>query len=220
MMVVQPTQKVGKKWTKQRFKPMRDEMPELRELVKDPRSRESGNTADMKEFPGGMLSSPARTRRRTCAPRRSRSCTWTRSTTIPPTSTTKATRSSSRSSAPTNFPRRKILKTSSPTTKGASRIEVAYLASDQCRYHVPCPHCQEPQPLIWSQLKWDEVTYGEAERTEQDDSGLLVDVRRAYYVCSDCAARSRSTRRPGCSSTAAGCRGSPAGAMARCAGFI
>ena len=38
--------------------------------------------------------------------------------------------------------------TSTPTVKGASRIESAFEQSDQRRYHVPCPHCGEPMDLF------------------------------------------------------------------------
>lgn len=186
MMVVQPTQKVGRKWAKQRFRPMRDEMAILRELVKDPRSRESGNTADMKEFPGGILIIAG-----------ANSAADLRSTPIaklyldeidnyPQDVDNEGDPVELAVERTANFARRKILKTSSPTTKGASRIEAAYLGSDQCRYYVPCPHCSEPQPLIWAQLKWEDVRYGETERTEADDSGLQVDVARAWYVCATC----------------------------------
>jgi phage terminase large subunit GpA-like protein len=33
---------------------------------------------------------------------------------------------------------------STPTTKGASKIEERYFAADQRRWHVPCPHCRKP----------------------------------------------------------------------------
>lgn len=185
MMVVLPTQKVGKKWTKQRFKPMREEMPILRELVRDPRSRDSGNTSEMKEFPGGMLIIAG-----------ANSASDLRSTPIaklyldeidnyPQDVDNEGDPVELAVERTANFPRRKILKTSSPTTRGASRIESAYLASDQCRYHVPCPHCAEPQPLVWAQLKWEDVRYSEGERTDADD-GLEVDVARTWYVCIAC----------------------------------
>ena len=37
--------------------------------------------------------------------------------------------------------RSKLFLASTPTIKGVSRIEREYEASDQQRYHVPCPHC-------------------------------------------------------------------------------
>ena len=39
------------------------------------------------------------------------------------------------------FWNRKIVLVSTPTNKGASRIETAYEESDQRQYHVPCPEC-------------------------------------------------------------------------------
>ena len=42
---------------------------------------------------------------------------------------------------------KKILLCSTPTIKGCSRIELAWLQSDQREYFVPCPHCGEFQVL-------------------------------------------------------------------------
>jgi phage terminase large subunit GpA-like protein len=50
-----------------------------------------------------------------------------------------------------NFHDRKLLLCSTPTIKGASRIEAEYLASDQRRYLVPCPHCGHRQELVWGE---------------------------------------------------------------------
>lgn len=45
---------------------------------------------------------------------------------------------------------------SSPTIKGASRIDDLFTESDQRHYYVPCPHCQEMQVLEWENLKYTE----------------------------------------------------------------
>ena len=55
MMAVQPTVEMAKRNSKQRIDPLIEESHALRELVKDPRSRDSGNTILAKEFPGGVL---------------------------------------------------------------------------------------------------------------------------------------------------------------------
>ena len=80
-----------------------------------------------------------------------------------------------------NFSRRKLLVASTPTIKGASNIEAEYLASDQRRYHVPCPHCGQAQVLVWSHdegygLQWLKTPTGQA-RPET-----------AVYICRHCAA--------------------------------
>ena len=53
------------------------------------------------------------------------------------------------------FSRRKILMTSTPTTKDFSRVENEYLASDMRKFWVPAPCCGEFQTLTWSQMKWE-----------------------------------------------------------------
>jgi phage terminase large subunit GpA-like protein len=80
-----------------------------------------------------------------------------------------------------NFPNRKMLLCSTPTTKGFSRVESEYLASDRRRYWVPCPHCSEAQVLTWGAdvaygVKWAKTAAGEP-RPET-----------ATYICRHCGA--------------------------------
>jgi phage terminase large subunit GpA-like protein len=64
------------------------------------------------------------------------------------------------------FWNRKIVLGSTPTEKGVSRIERAFLEGDQRRYHVSCPHCKLSQVLEWGGkdklhgLKWDKAEDG------------------------------------------------------------
>ena len=55
MMAVQPTVEMAKRNSKQRIDPLIEESEVLRKLVRDPRSRDSGNTVLSKDFPGGVL---------------------------------------------------------------------------------------------------------------------------------------------------------------------
>lgn len=48
----------------------------------------------------------------------------------------------------------KRLKISTPTNKGASKIERSYLLSDQRRYYLKCRHCQDRFDPIFSDLVW------------------------------------------------------------------
>jgi phage terminase large subunit GpA-like protein len=65
---------------------------------------------------------------------------------------------------------------STPTIKGISRIEKRFLAGDQRRYFVPCPDCDEPQYLKWTQVFWDGRDAPEAEQHPHT----------ARYVCEHC----------------------------------
>jgi phage terminase large subunit GpA-like protein len=51
--------------------------------------------------------------------------------------------------------RRKTFLVSTPTIAGLSRIEREYMASDQRRFFVPCPHCGTMQFLVFERLRWE-----------------------------------------------------------------
>lgn len=56
-----------------------------------------------------------------------------------------------------NFFNGKRLFVSTPTIRGASKIEDKFLFSDQSFYFVPCPHCGQFQELKWENVKWDKT---------------------------------------------------------------
>jgi phage terminase large subunit GpA-like protein len=53
------------------------------------------------------------------------------------------------------FRRRKIVLTSTPTVKGASRIEDWYERSDQRKLFAPCPRCGERFVVEWHHVRWE-----------------------------------------------------------------
>ena len=55
ILLVQPTVEMAKRFSKQRLDGLIESSPALRDRVKDPRSRDSGNTVLLKEFAGGVL---------------------------------------------------------------------------------------------------------------------------------------------------------------------
>lgn len=190
VMIVQPTIDMAKRYSRQRLMPMIEESPRLRERVRDNRSRDEANTTLLKEFPGGFLAVAG-----------ANSAAGLRSMPVrdlfldeidgypldvdgegDPIALAEARQST--------FSRRKRLKTSTPTTKGFSRIETAYLASDRSRYHVPCPHCGERQALEWGAdkphgIKWD--------RDPDTGAALPGTVR---YVCAHCGGEIREHHKP------------------------
>lgn len=190
VMIVQPTIDMAKRYSRQRLAPMIEESPALRRKVRENRSRDDANTTLLKEFAGGFMAVAG-----------ANSAAGLRSMPVrdlfldeidgypldvdgegDPIKLAEARQST--------FARRKRLLTSTPTTKDFSRIEARYLASDRCRYHVPCPHCQELQPLDWGTdkphgIKWDRDAEGHA----------LPDTVR--YVCRACGAEIREHHKPG-----------------------
>jgi phage terminase large subunit GpA-like protein len=66
----------------------------------------------------------------------------------------------------TLFNRKRIL-SSTPTDKDTSRIEAAYLESSMEQWCLPCPSCDEHQPLAWGQINFDfEETSKKCTRAE------------------------------------------------------
>ena len=53
-----------------------------------------------------------------------------------------------------SFRRRKIALASTPTVKGASRIEEAYEQSDQRKLFAPCPRCGVSFVVEWHHVRW------------------------------------------------------------------
>lgn len=154
MMAVQPTVDMAKRFSRQRVAPMIAETPRLKSKIADSRSRDSGNTILSKEFPGGLL---LMTGSNSAAGLRSMPVRYLNLDEIDgyPDDVEGEGDPIELSIARTRtFSRKKILKTSTPTIHGSSKIEKAFEESNQCYYYVPCPHCGHYQHLVWGNLKW------------------------------------------------------------------
>jgi phage terminase large subunit GpA-like protein len=76
-------------------------------------------------------------------------------------------------------------RSSTPTIKGASRIETGYLEGDQRRFHVPCPDCNEGQYFKWENVRWQgrlSTCIADAEK----DEGQEHEPETAAYSCEHC----------------------------------
>lgn len=82
----------------------------------------------------------------------------------------------------------KVIKSSTPTT-AEGVIYREWLKSARHRYHVPCPHCGEMQPLEWARVKWPD---GERnpDRLRNERLGL------AWYECRACRGRIEDRHKP------------------------
>ena len=83
------------------------------------------------------------------------------------------------------FSRAKTYLISTPTKEGASRISQQYERSDKRRYHVPCPHCGEMQPLEFGGKEAKHgLKFRRAPQAEGDTGPEQVVA--AWYVCRAC----------------------------------
>jgi phage terminase large subunit GpA-like protein len=154
MMAVQPTTEMAKRNSKQRIGPLIEDTPALRNLVKDPRSRDSGNTVLAKEFPGGIL---VMVGANSAAGLRSMSARYLFLDEVdgyPGDVEGEGEPCDLAIARTTNYARRKIFITSTPVVSGRSRIERFFETSDQRYYYVPCPFCAMMQTLRFENLRW------------------------------------------------------------------
>jgi len=163
---LQPTLEMADTWSKDRLAPMLRDTPALRGKVSDPKARASGNTKRHKTFTGGHITMAGANSPASLASRPIRIVLADEVDRFPPSAGTEGDPVSLARKRTTTFWNRKIILTSTPTVKGASRIEKAWAESDKRRFWVPCPACKTPQTLKWSQVRWDD---GRADT--------------AYYVC-------------------------------------
>lgn len=170
MLVVQPTLDLGKMWSNDRLAPMLRDTPVLKDAVKDPRSRDSGNTLLQKSFAGGYIAIVGANSPTGLASRPVRCVFFDEVDRYPVSAGTEGDPVDLGKKRTATFTyNRKIVMVSTPTNKGASRIEAAYENSDQRKYHVPCKDCGEKQELKWSNVRWDK---------DQPET--------AHYMCEHC----------------------------------
>ena len=175
MMVVNPSLKDVKKNTQTRIDPLIAATPELAGRVVPPRSREAGNSIFHKKFPGGELVMTG-----------ANSATGLRSTPArylfldevdgyPVDAGDEGDPVDLAMRRTVTFRhRRKIYMVSTPTIKGASRIEKAYAVSDQSRYYVPCKECGEFDVIQFTKIIFEQT---------DDDPPRAIDPK---YVCKAC----------------------------------
>lgn len=156
ILVIQPTLDMAEAWSKDRLAPMLRDTPALRGKVKDARSRDSGNTLLHKTFDGGHLTIAGANSPASLASRPVRIVLADEVDRYPVSAGAEGDPVSLARKRTTTFWNRKLVLVSTPTVKGASRIEEAYLQSDRRRYWVRCPHCTVPQVLSWANVQWAE----------------------------------------------------------------
>jgi phage terminase large subunit GpA-like protein len=156
ILVVQPTGHKGmaETFSKDRLAPMLRDTPCLKGKVKDPRSRDSGNTTLQKNFPGGRISMIGANSPAQLASRPIRIVLLDEVDRYPASSGSEGDPIELARKRSATFWNRKVVMVSTPTNKGASIIEERYQQSDQRRFFAVCPHCDEAQTLEWRNVQW------------------------------------------------------------------
>lgn len=171
ILYVQPTDSVAEDYSKRRIAPMINACPTLRDKVNKAKSRDSSNTITMKTFPGGSLSIIGANSPSDLASKPVRYIFLDEIDRFPPSAGTEGDPIElAERRTETYRHNRKIVKTSTPTIKGKSKIEKAYMNGTQEEWHTQCPHCQN-----YSYIRFDDVRFDkEAFRDENGETGYIV----------------------------------------------
>lgn len=157
MLIVTPTLDMAKRMNRQRLDPMLRETPVLADLIPPARSRDSGNTMFLKEYPGGLF---VLTGANSGSGLQSMPVAYLFAdevSSFPLEADDKGDPLENAEARTSTFAMSKVLLTSTPGTRGACRITWEYeKRSDQRRYHAFMPCCESLHVLRWREhMKWD-----------------------------------------------------------------
>lgn len=182
ILFLQPTLEMAEAFSKDRIAPMIRDTPALAARVSDVKSREGGNTLLHKLFEGGHLTLAGANSAASLASRPIRIVLADEVDRYPISAGTEGDPLTLAMKRTATFWNRRAVVTSTPTIKGASRIEAAYNESDKRRYYVPCPHCAEMQVLKWANVRWPPGQPENAAYTCPHCGGLWAEGQRTEAV--------------------------------------
>ncbi len=178
---VYPTLDSAKKWSKEFFTPMVNATPRLQGLIRESKSRDSGNTILSKTFPGGKISaiganSPSGFRQIQAR--------------VVECDEIDAMENGAEGDPVAlafkradNYSDSIQVLSSTSTIKGFSRIEKKYEESDQRKWFCRCPECKKDQVLDFDQVRFPGRPVFDLNPQAHKDE---CEPEKAVYVCVHC----------------------------------
>ena len=181
MLYIQPTDKVAEDYSKRRIAPMIAACPTLRDKVFKAKGRDANNTITMKTFPGGSLAIIGANSPADLSSKPVRYIFMDETDRFPVSAGTEGDPQELAERRTETFRHnRKIVKTSTPTIKGKSKIEADYKNGTQEEWHTQCPHCQNFSYIRFADIKFDKEDYVN-ESGEED-----YHVKKVTWRCPVC----------------------------------
>ena len=181
MLYIQPTDKVAEDYSKRRIAPMINACPTLREKVFKARSRDAANTITMKTFPGGSLAIIGANSPADLSSKPVRYIFMDETDRFPASAGTEGDPQELAERRTETFRHnRKIVKTSTPTIKGRSKIETDYMNGTQEEWHTECPHCHTFSYIRFSDIHFEKEDY----KNENGDEDYHVKI--VTWRCPTC----------------------------------
>lgn len=181
MLYIQPTKEVAEDYSKRRIAPMIAACPSLREKVYKARARDAANTITMKTFPGGSLAIIGANSPADLSSKPVRYIFMDETDRFPASAGTEGDPQELAERRTETFRHnRKIIKTSTPTIKGGSRIERDYMDGTQEEWHTECPHCHHYSFIRFGDIHFEKEDYKTA--SGEDD----FHVKLVTWRCPTC----------------------------------
>lgn len=158
IMVLVPTVDLAKSFSKKRLAPMIRDTPVLAEKIQDSKSRDSDNTILEKGFPGGYVVLVGANSPSNLASRPIRILLADEVDRYPLSAGKEGDPLGLAEKRTKTFFNKKKVYVSTPTEKETSRIHSEYLSSTMEEWCLPCPYCGRYQTLMWSQIRFEDVT--------------------------------------------------------------
>lgn len=155
ILYIMPTGAMAGAFSKERLAPMIRDCPTLKAKVADEKSRTSSNTISNKQFAGGYIALIGANTPAELSSRPIRIVLADEVDRFPQSAGTEGDPLTLASKRQNTFWNKKTIEVSTPTIKGASKIEKEYESSSMEVLNIACPCCGEYQPYVWEQLKFD-----------------------------------------------------------------
>lgn len=182
ILIILPTDTKGKRWSKINLAPMIRDNQQLREKFADQKSRTSDNEIMFKPYAGGVLVIAGANVPGSLSSWSMEEVYFDEVDEYPPSAGKEGDPIELGMQRAENFRIKKFFFGSTPTIKGASRIEESWNESDQRLYFVPCPYCGHKQMLIFSpKSMFANVAKGYLKFLHKGNEVTYV-----AYECEDC----------------------------------
>lgn len=158
MLLMQPTLEMAEAYSKDRIASMIRDTPALSKKVNSPKAKDGNNTLLQKKFAGGHLTLVGANSPASLASRPVRIVLADEVDRFPPSAGAEGDPLALAQKRTKTFWNNKWVSVSTPTIKGASRIETEYEESTKEQWCVACPSCGYFQPYSWPQIRFETVT--------------------------------------------------------------
>ena len=154
-MLVMPTLNDGERFSKTRFAQMIEDVPQLHDKVADAKAKSSNNTLMLKKYPGGSIAIAGANSPSSLASDPRRIIWMDEVDRFPDSAGGEGNPIKLAEKRATSYWNKKHIKTSTPTIKGRSNIETAFLKGTMETWCVACPSCGEYQEYDFKRIKFE-----------------------------------------------------------------